>query len=191
MKPIYKFLNIGNFQAISDQMYDFVVNQTDILKPIEPVFFTDVDVGHTLYHVPLLTDFLNQHFLKPTKLSVIVASAKSTPYLHVDTEDTFVRILWPVRNCVGSRTKFYDIPRQYLKLNHYSDGVIFYDITEQREWEYLDEFELTSPLVFDASVAHEVHIVPNISEHRISFSIGFDRDLPISKSIKAWFGFQR
>ena len=134
MRPIYKFLDVDNFQAIGDQMYEFVANHTDILKPVEPVFFTDIDVEYTLYHVPLLKDFLNQQFLTPTKLSIIVAPAKSKPYLHVDTEDTFVRILWPVKNCAGSRTKFYDIPREYLKLSNYPGGVIYYDITEQREW---------------------------------------------------------
>ena len=191
MSKIWKYLDVENFQAIGDQMYDFVVNRTDILKPIEPIFFTDLDIQYTLYHVPLLKEFLNNQFLMPTKLSIIVVPAKSEPYLHVDTEDAFVRILWPVKNCAGSQTKFYNIPRKYLKLSNYPDGVIYYDIIEQRKWQKVGEFELTTPLVFDASVAHEVHPSPDATGHRISFTIGFDRDLPISKSVKAWFGFQR
>jgi hypothetical protein len=147
-------------------------------------FFTDVDVAYTLAHVPLLKEFLSLRFLVPTKMSVIVVPANSKPNLHVDTADPFVRILWPVRNCTGSQTKFYDIPRECLRLTNLPDGVFFYDIIEQREWQSLEEFELTAPVVFDASVAHEVHPSPDATGHRISFTIGFDRDLPISKSVK-------
>ena len=191
MRPIYKFLDIDNFQAVSDQMYRFIVNHTDILKAKEPMFFTDVGIAHTLAHAPLLKEFLDSQFLVPTKMSVIVVPADSAPYLHVDTLDPFVRILWPVRNTAQSQTKFYDVPRECLELASFLDGVLYYNITEKRNWELLTEFELSSPLVFDASVAHAVHPAPGTTGHRISFSVGFDRDLPISKSVKAWFGFQR
>ena len=192
MKLVYKFLAVDNFHAIGNQVYNYVVNHTDILKPQEPVFFTDTDVQHTLEHTPLLSDFLNQRSLVPTKFSIIVAPADMDPYLHVDTKDAFVRILWPVRNCKGSRTKFYDIPRKYLKLSRLPDGgVIYYDIIKQHNWKQVDEFELSSPMVFDASVAHAVHPAPDATGHRISFTMGFDRDLAISKSVKSWFGFQR
>lgn len=191
MRPIYKFLDVDNFQAIGDQMYEFVANHTDILKPKTPTFFTDVNISHALTHAPLLKEFLDNQFLVPTKMSVIVAPADMEPYLHVDTLDPFVRILWPVRNTAGSTTKFYDIPREYLELTSFLDSVWYYNITENRDWEQLAEFELSAPLVFDASVAHVVHPAPDATGHRISFSVGFDRDLPISKSVKAWFGFNR
>ena len=191
MRPVYKFLNIDNHQVISDQMYDFVVNHTDILTPKTPTFFTDVNIAHALTYAPLLKEFLDIRCLTPTKMSVIVVPADTAPYLHVDTVDPFVRILWPVRNTAGSCTKFYDIPRDCLELTSFLDGVLYYNITKKRDWPQLTEFELSSPLVFDASVAHAVHPAPNATGHRISFTIGFDRDLPISKSVKAWFGFQR
>jgi hypothetical protein len=192
MRPIYKFLEVDNFHAISDEVYNYVVNHTDILKSQEPVFFTDTDVQHALEHVPLLSDFLNQRLLIPTKFSIIVVPANMDPYLHVDTKDAFVRILWPVRNCKGSRTKFYDIPRKYLKLSRLpNEGVIYYDIIKQHNWEQVDEFELSAPLIFDASVAHAVHPAPDATGHRISFSLGFDRELPISQSVNAWFEFQQ
>ena len=192
MRLIYKFLDVNNHQHISDEVYEYVVNHTDILKPQDPVFFTDTDVQHTLTHTPLLQNFLQQRSLVPTKFSIIVAPADMIPYLHVDTKDAFVRILWPVKNCQGSKTKFYDVPRKYLKLSRLpNEGVFYYDIIKQHNWQLIDEFELTCPLVFDAGVAHAVHPSPNSTEHRISFSVGFDRDLPISKSVQAWFGFQR
>ena len=191
MQPVYKFLDIDDHQTIGEEVYDYVFNYTDILKPQYPLFFTDTNVQHTLDHTPLLRNFLNQRLLVPTKFSVIVVPAIMEPYLHVDTEDAFVRILWPVRNCAGSRTKFYDVPREFLKLNCLPDGVIYYDIIEQRDWKLIDEFELLSPVIFDASVAHAVHPAPSATGHRISFSVGFDRDLPISKSVKSWFEFAK
>jgi len=191
MRSIYKFLDVDNFHAIGDQMHEFVINHTDILKPKIPEFFTDVNIAHALTHAPLLKEFLDKKFLVPTKMSVIVVPADISPWLHVDTLDPFVRILWPVANTAGSTTKFYDIPREYLELNNFLDGVWYYLITENRDWRQLAEFELSAPLVFDASVAHAVHPAPDATGHRISFSVGFDRNLPISKSVKAWFDFQR
>ena len=192
MRSIYKFLNVENFHAISYEVYKYVVNHTDILKSQKPVFFTDTDVQHALDHVPLLSDFLNQRSLIPTKFSIIVVPANMDPYLHVDTRDAFVRIIWPVRNCKGSRTKFYDISRKYLKLSRLpNQGVIYYDIIRQKNWKQVDEFELLAPLIFDASVAHAVHPAPDATGHRISFSVGFDRELSISKSVDAWVEFDR
>ena len=185
-------MEVDSHQAIGEEVYNYVVNYTDILKPHWPLFFTDTNVQHTLEHTPLLKNFLNQQSLVPTKFSVIVVPASMDPYLHVDTEDAFVRILWPVKNCAGSRTKFYDISRKYLKLTCFPDGgVIYYNIIKQKNWKQVDEFELSAPLVFDASVAHAVHPAPDATGHRISFSVGFDRDLPISKSVNAWVGFNR
>jgi hypothetical protein len=193
MKLVYKFYDVENYQAISDEVYNYVVNHTEILKPRVPVFFNDVDVLHMLKHVPILTAFLYQRSLTPKQIAVVVVMPGATTTLHVDTIDPYVRLLWPVRNCAGARTKFYDVPRECLELEHNSLGAsnIYYNIIEQRDWPPLGEVELTQPVIFDASVAHEVHPAPDATEPRITFTIGFDRDLPISKSVKAWFGFNR
>jgi hypothetical protein len=193
MRPIYKFLEVDNYQAVSDQVYEYVINHTDILKTKLPIFYTDVNILHMLKNVPLLTTFLEQRFLTPTLISVVVVAPDDIPYIHVDYIDPFVRILWPVKHCKGSKTKFYDIPKEYLKLNSDPRGATntYYDITEDRDWPILDEVELIQPIVFDASFAHAVHPALDATERRISFTIGFDKDLPISKSVKAWFGFQR
>jgi hypothetical protein len=193
MKLVYKFYDVENHQAISDEVYNYVVNHTEILKPKTPVFFNDVSIMSMLRHTPLLKDFLQQRLLEPRQISVVVVPSDMDPYLHVDTIDPYVRLLWPVKNCAESKTKFYDIPREYLELDHDSGGSTntYFNITESRDWASLGEVELTQPVIFDASVAHAVHPAPDAIGHRISFTIGFDRDLPISKSVKAWFGFQR
>ena len=193
MKLVYKFYDVENHQAVSDEVYNFVVNHSNILTSSRPAFFNDVSIPGMLTHTPMLVDFLQQSSLVPKQIAVIVVAPDEKLQLHVDTADPYVRILWPVKNCIGARTKFYDVPREYLELEHNTkdSSSLYYGITEQREWPSLGEIELTQPVIFDASVAHEVCAAPNATEHRISFTIGFDRDLPISKSVKAWFGFQR
>jgi hypothetical protein len=193
MKLVYKFYDIENHQAISDEVYNYVANHSEILKQRPLVFFNDVNVFHMLNHTPTLTEFLQQQSLTPEQIAVVIVPPGEKPYLHVDTIDPYVRLLWPVKNCTGARTKFYDVPRECLELEHNTKGSsnIYYNIIEQRDWAPLGEIELTQPVIFDASVAHAVHPAPDASEPRISFTIGFDRDLPISKSVKAWFGFQR
>ena len=193
MKQTFKYLDVPNHQLVSDQVYDFIVNQTDILKPRIPVFFNDVNTMHILDHAPALKDFLRERYLDPSLISIVVVTADETPYLHVDTIDPYVRLLWPVRNCENTVTKMYDVPREFLALdwkNNHSTNT-YYDIVEQRDWPLVAEIELTRPVVLDVSVAHAVHPAKDATDHRISFTIGFDRDLPISRSIRAWFGFQR
>jgi len=193
MKLVYKFYDVDNHQAISDEVYNYVVNHSDILTARTPIFFNDVAIHSMLTHTPMLVDFLQKSSLVPDKIAVVVVAPDAKVTLHVDTVDPYVRLLWPVKNCTGARTKFYDVPRECLKLEHNILGStsLYYTITEQRKWASLGEIELTQPVVFDASVAHTVYPAPRATEHRISFTMGFDRDLPISKSVKAWFGFQR
>jgi hypothetical protein len=193
MRPIYRVLDVANHQAISDQVYKYICNDTDILNTRYPVVFTAVSIPHILQHVPLLKNFLEQRFLTPTLISIVVVTPNEPPYIHVDHIDPFVRILWPVMYCEGSKTKFYDIPKEFWKLNSPPQATTnpYYEITEERDWPILDEIELIEPIVFDASFAHAVHTNKNAPGNRISFTMGFDRNLPISKSVKAWFGFQR
>ncbi len=192
MSKIWKYLDVPNHQEISDEVYQYIVDHTSILKT-KPIFYTDVNISHILRNAPLLTSFLEQRFLTPNLISIIVVPPNTKPSLHVDYIDPFVRILWPVKQCRGSKTKFYNIPREFLVLdsNPHAATNTYYNITEKRDWPIVDEFELVQPLVFDASIAHAVHPAPDATDYRISFTIGFGKDLPISKSVKAWFGFQR
>ena len=193
MKQAYKLFNIDNYQKISDDIYNYVVNHTEILKVKTTVFYNDVPPTHIVQHVPSLKQFLDDNFLTPTLTAVIVVPPDEKNNLHVDSIDPYVRILWPVRNCQGSLTKLFDVPRECLESDFYPVGStgIFYRIVETRDWPLIAEIELSQPILIDVSIAHEVYPAPNATEPRISFTVGFGRDLAISKSIKSWFGFQR
>jgi hypothetical protein len=66
-----------------------------------------------------------------------------------------VRLLWPIKNCAGSKTKFYSVPHAYLAqdvpdYDPNARGGSFWP-TVDRNWLQIDEIELTTPVVFDAS----------------------------------------
>jgi hypothetical protein len=193
MRLTHKFLDIDNHQIISDEIYNFVSNHTDLLNSEEKFCFHDVDVANTLKHTPLLQKFLKEKLLQPTMIGIVVTHADSPSNLHADFVNiltaTYIRILWPVKNCHGSRTVFYDVPKEHLKVVDQPNGKKYYSVPTDQDWAYLNEFELSSPVVFDTIVPHEVVPAPNSTDHRISCSIGFNKDLLLSKSFDAWNKF--
>lgn len=192
----YKFLNVKDHHIISEQMFAYIRDQLDLLI-LNPKFWTDLDIKAVLHHVPALKKLLKRNSLVPKQIAVIIVDPEPAivPPPHADKLDPYVRMLWPVKNCEGSKTKFYDIPRSFLQVvpaGQDSTSVAFYP-TVDRDWRIIGEVELTSPIVFDASVVHGVHCAPRpyaVPVHpdwfRITFTVGFDRILPISKLVSAW-----
>jgi hypothetical protein len=193
MRLTHKFLDVGNHHIISDEVYNYVINRTEVLtaKPFQ--YYTDLPINHVLQHCPALVEFLNSRHLVPARLAVIVVDSRDTVDLHIDNDGSspYVRILWPIKNCEGSETRFFSVPEGAGRLEADPNGTIVTGFERNQPCEQIDAFELTSPVLLDVSVPHSVHPNTERKGWRISFTIGFDRDLPISKSIKAWFGFQR
>jgi hypothetical protein len=201
MRPTHRFLDIPDYQQVSDEIYEYVVDRTDLLNENKKEFFSYMDVDEMLKHTPLLQKFLQEKSLHPTVIGIVVVHVNSPPNLHVDSppnlhvdfvdtlHTTYVRMLWPVKHCYGSRTIFYDVPKEFLTITQQQNGIPYYDIPTDRDWEYLNEFELTSPVVFDSMMPHEVVLAPNATDHRISCTIGFSKELLLSKSLDAWDKF--
>ena len=186
MIPIYKFLNIDNHQVIGDEVYQYTIDHTQVL--LLKNLFVDQDIGKMLHYCPLLNDFLNIYKLIPKRLAIIVCPKNSEITMHKDNDgvDPYVRILWPVRNCQGSTTKLWQVPDDAGTLAVDTNGIVYTRFPIDQKRSQIDEFELSHPVLFNASCAHSVHPAPGSTKKRISFTIGFDRDLPISKSIEAW-----
>jgi hypothetical protein len=193
MQRTHKFLDIPDYQRVSDEIYEYVVDCTDLLNDNNKEFFSYMDVDEMLKHTPLLQKFLQEKSLQPIIIGIVITHVNSPSNLHVDFVDTlqttYVRMLWPVKHCHGSRTIFYNIPKEYLTVTQQDNGIPYYEIPTDRDWGHLDEFELKSPVVFDVMVPHEVVLAPNATDHRISCSIGFNKDLLLSKSFDAWNKF--
>ena len=189
MSKNWKSLGIDNYQAISDEVYDYVVNHTEVLVlSSKKNYFFSQHVGYMLNRCPLLVEFLKKQQLAPVSLGIIVCNNQNELGMHKDSDGTYpwLRILWPIKNCQGSKTKIWQVPEGAGSLTSDSDGILFVDFLPDQERELIEEFELVSPVLFNASCAHSVQPNTEIKEHRISLTIGFDRDLPISKSIKSW-----
>ena len=201
MQQPFKFLNIPDHEQVSREMLDFLEHHTDIIKSYPPQFWNPVEIKTVLQCVPSLKKFLIRYKLIPVQMSVIIFDP-ITMYtrIHSDPLDTYVRLLWPIKNCAGSLTKFYDIPKQEMvegtKINWKDSSKVHldhYDNLEQnvyyppldREWPEIDQVELTGPIAFDGSVPHGVNPGPG-QDFRITFTVFFDQNLPISKSIHAW-----
>ena len=186
MSPIYKFLNIDNHQVIGDEVYQYTVDHTQVL--LLKNLFVDQDIGKMLHYCPLLNDFLNIYKLIPKRLAIIVCPKNSEITMHKDNDgaDPYVRILWPVRNCQDSMTKLWQVPDDAGTLTVDTNGIVYTGFPGDQKRSQIDEFELSHPVLFNASCAHSVHPALESTQIRISFTIGFDRDLPISKSIEAW-----
>ena len=187
----FKFITVDNHQSISDEVYNFVVNHTDLLQREDQFLLTPVDIPFMLDHTPSLKDFLEKKSLKPRMMAIVVVHAEcSGKEIHIDYIDTptptFIRLLWPVKHCTGSVTKLYNIPQECLEEVSQPNGIVYYNIIDYQRRQYLCEFELRAPVVFDVSKAHEVHTAPGITEHRISFTIGFEFGSDVSKSFDAW-----
>lgn len=190
----YKFLNVKDHHVISEQMFAFVRDHSGLLV-LDPQFWTDLDVKTVLNHVPALKKILERNSLLPKQIAVIIVDPNVDGIIHTDTVEPYVRLLWPVKNCEGSRTKFYYIPRSFLKVEppcKDSTSIACYP-TVNRNWRMIGEVELISPIVFDGSTAHSVHCAPRPKDmpvstdcFRISFTIGFDRDLAISNLVSVW-----
>jgi hypothetical protein len=194
MSNNWRYLDVGDHQPISDEMYNYLVNHTDDLADRPRSFYYETDGRRELRHCPLLAEFLKQQDLNPVSLGIIICSDARKLPLHIDFDgiDPWVRILWPVRNCQGSKTQFWRVPAGSGTLFvSKSNNARFTYFPPDQEKEFIEEFELARPAVMNVSQPHNVEANPDAQGLRISFSIGFDRDLPISKSVRAWSGFQR
>jgi hypothetical protein len=194
MSDIWRYLNIDNHQPIGDEMYNFLLTQSDSLppRPTNRSYYFGLNVTHALKNCPLLAKFLIEQQLAPVVMAIVICNNHNKLELHTDLDgvDPYVRILWPVKNCQGSKTQFWQVPEGSGQL-HSDKGILFTAFLEDHKQELIAEFELNAPVVMDVSVPHCAYPNPELEGDRISLIIGFDRDLPISKSVKAWFGFER
>ena len=192
MNNIWKYLDVDNHQEIGDELYQYVINHTDLL--INPDKLDNLHWQHVssiMTHCAKLREFLSNRYLTPVKMGFIVVDSKKWVTTHADHVDHYVRLLWPVKNCAGSETKFYNLKKSQGQLigAEYEGWYVRYPADHNGE--VIDQFDLTAPIVLDTSIPHSVHPNKNLDGIRVSFTISFDTTLPISKSVKAWFGFQR
>ena len=166
----HKLLDIPNHELISAQMYDYICTRTSVLQ--DKVFWTTLNLKDALENNPELVKVFSEFNVTPMKISIIYAEPNLQGAVHVDN-DSPVRILWPIKNCKGSYTRFYNIEKQYYKKEYLPNGVGYIGITKPEPYELVDEIELTKPAVFDPVIPHGVYTNPAITEPRLTMTIEF------------------
>ena len=178
----YCYLSIDNHQSISDKVYNHLINNYNVN---EFGFWTDIDHTMLCEDVPELQTALGNIGLSINVASIIKTSGVCP--IHVDyPSDSDVaqpRILWPVKNCEGSRTNFFHIERSWLKEKKLSNGIPYYHIDNKEPLVEIDSFELNQPAIINPDQAHNVSCNPVLKGDRISLTIDVSPISIISKEL--------
>jgi hypothetical protein len=170
----YRYLSIKNHAIISDKLYQFVQTKTDILE--KKWSWTTVDKDLVLAFVPELASSL-ELFVQSNKIaqiSFIYRPPGSQGPPHIDSKK-LVRILWPVKNCEGSYTKFFDLNNNEVVSKLDEEGNTYLHINDKNPMPEIHAVELNRPIVFDTGVPHGVYTNPRLTGPRISATISFDK----------------
>jgi hypothetical protein len=177
MKKYYKLLDdIANHQAISQSVYDYIVNHTDIVAGGK--FVNVLDINTVYHHVPELATAIADLGLEAFQI-LILQTIPNDWYdgrVHVDVGNAAdgARMIWPVHNCEGSQTRFFDVDQQYWEERLSQDEssyAIF--MTVPPPYQQVDYYELTVPGIIDTQTPHGIFCNPNIKEPRLSMSLTF------------------
>ena len=175
MKLHYKFLDIPNHKLISDKLYDYVANHTYV--PHEEKFTNPLNVEEAYSYVPELKEALDNLGLEMTYLSIIqsIPGSYFDGGVHIDVGDAIhgARFIWPVYNCIGSETRFFEIPEEFMKFSEVPDGYHAIIPTIPPPYKQIDQYELTAPAAIDTRVPHGVFCDQTNPNRRWSASMTF------------------
>lgn len=178
---IFQFIDVDQQQLISDKLYDFVINHTDVQNKWG---WNNVNLVKLRQHVPELFDELGKIIDHPVEMvAILMFLPKTVGDKHVDHEPHKYRMLWPIRNCEGSYTKFWDLNGNKLITKFGKQGERYFASHGSRPLIELASVELTKPMVFSPKILHGVYTNPNCDEPRLTATIGFG-DYPLDRFLQ-------
>ena len=172
---IYHYLDIVDHESISKQVYDFLRDNYDLDQFI---FWNTVDHSRLLSAVADLKSAISNLNLSVAAIAII--KTKIDCKIHVDySGDTLggPRLLWPIRNCNGSSTRFFDVKPEWLEIVRLTNGVKYCKINNPEPLVEIDRFELNRPVIFNPQVAHGVYCNPEYDDYRYSMTISIRESL--------------
>lgn len=181
---IYSYLNINNHEIVSEKLYQYVLKHTDILNE-DHVRWVTLDLDHVLNNVPELELATKQ--IIPARIvmvAIFYTPPKFSGGVHVDHGVLDYRILWPVHSCQGSSTKFFDLNSNKITEEFTSEGNPYYTIEDKYPLIEIANVETNAPFVFHTKTAHGIYTNPDLSEPRLTATIGFDLDYPLENFLK-------
>ena len=167
---IYKFIDIPQHELISDKIYTYIQTSTDILTG--KAIWNWVNSQEILLLVPELLTAINKLELEIERISIIKANPRSNIRIHIDY-DKEPRMLWPIKNCSGSFTKFFKVDPANIIEHRGVKNDIYYLITKPELAEQIDVLELVAPVMFKPKIAHGVWTNPICDEPRLTMTIKF------------------
>jgi hypothetical protein len=170
----YKFLSFENHELISKKIYEYVINQTDILE--KKWDWNTLDRTAVLQAIPELAESCSKIIDHPiTMISIVHRAAGASGGVHVDVGNYDYRVLWPVSNCQGSYTKFFDLNDNKLIETTGAEGDTYLTIEKKNPLIEIDAVELVAPVVFSTRTPHGVFTNPACAESRLTATIGFGK----------------
>lgn len=169
---IYKFIDLENQEVITEKLYDFAVNSTDIFKTGRS--WTPIPTTTILSNVPELEIALSKFIDLPINICAFVYRPPGYEEAHLDGVIE-TRLLMPIRNCQGSYTKFYDLNGNAVTRKVEPKGNVWWEIAKDYPLVEIDRLELTRPVFFNAGIPHGVQ-TPAGNGPRLSFTCSFKGD---------------
>ena len=173
----FKHISVENQQIISDKLYDYVLRYTNILN--NEWSWNTLKKDHVLKFVPeMITECKKIIDADITMVAIVFARPKRTVGIHIDSGNSErFRLLWPIRNCTGSYTKFFDLNGNEIIEKIGKEGDKFFTIGDKFPLIEIGAAELTTPIVFDSRIPHGVFTNPMCLGARLTATIGFAKDL--------------
>jgi hypothetical protein len=169
------YINVENQQLISDKLYNFVISKTNIIQNCYS--WNNLDLNDLKKYVPELFLELEKSIGSAIDVAAVVCRC---PYNggapHVDYNKA-VRVLFPIKNCAGSYTRFYDLNGNSMILKTGEKGNKWYEYSKEFPLIETYSVELIKPIIFDSGVMHGVVVNPDCSEHRLTLTVKFKKDI--------------
>jgi hypothetical protein len=180
MSIIYQYLDVDNHELISNRLHQYVLEHTDVLQKNENTFvpWNTLKCADVLRRVPELPEALMGVFpANISMVSIFYAPAGFAGGVHVDAGDVTYRVLWPVHNCKGSYTKFFDRNGNDLIEMVSGEKDPFFLVGNKYPLKEIASAETIAPLVLHVKTPHGIYTNPNHVGPRLTATIGFDRDI--------------
>jgi hypothetical protein len=171
MKP-YQFIQINQAELITNKLYSYIIEKTDILE--KRWDWNTLILKDVLAYVPELEEECAKVIPAPiTMVSIVHRNPGAVGGVHIDVGNYNYRILWPIKNCAGSYTRFYDLNGNKIITTYGKQGDEFKTISKDYALVEIDAVELIAPIIFNTQVPHGVYTNPNFTESRLTATIGF------------------
>jgi hypothetical protein len=176
MSKVFKYLDIDNHELISEKLYHYVLEHTDILE--NKIYWNTLNVEHVLKHVPELGQAVSQVIpARMFMIAIFYTPAGFAGGVHIDANVLDYRVLWPVHNCKGSYTKFFDLNGNRI-VEMFTKGNDPYLAAEEKyPLIEIASAETIAPLVLHVKTPHGIYTNPENSGPRLTATMGFDYPL--------------